>query len=104
MSSSHLTPRWREMDSNHRYPAKFFLAAPSIPPIHLPQCKHRLPRDHQPDDLAANGRADRDRIQLGAPLRNGISCRRIGNPGNVDIIVDRGAWPEAKKSQQAWQP
>jgi hypothetical protein len=32
---SHLTHRWREMDSNDRYPAKF-LAAPVDPPtLHL---------------------------------------------------------------------
>jgi hypothetical protein len=72
MSSSHLTPRWREMDSNHRYPAKFFLAAPSIPPIHLPQCKHRLPRDHQPDDLAANGRATAIEFNWAPPKKRNI--------------------------------
>jgi hypothetical protein len=30
-SSSQVTLCWREMDSNHRYPAKFFLAAQSLP-------------------------------------------------------------------------
>jgi hypothetical protein len=43
-TESLLTLRWREMDSNHRYPAEFFWLPPSIPPIHLRNI-NRLPRD-----------------------------------------------------------
>jgi hypothetical protein len=42
--SSQRTLSWREMDSNHRYPAEFFWLPPSIPPIHLRNI-NRLPRD-----------------------------------------------------------
>ena len=44
-TGSLVTRRWREMDSNHRYPAKFsrlLRQSPTIP-IHLPQ--YRLSRD-----------------------------------------------------------
>ena len=36
---SHQTRRWREMDSNHRYPAKFFWPPVDPRAIHLPQYK-----------------------------------------------------------------
>jgi len=38
-SSSQETRRWREMDSNHRYPAKFFWPPVDPRAIHLPQYK-----------------------------------------------------------------
>src|ERR1700730_18131023 len=38
-SGSHWTLRWRKMDSNHRYPAKFFWPLVDPRAIHLPQYK-----------------------------------------------------------------
>ena len=43
-TSSFKTLRWREMNSNHRYPAKF-LAAPVDPPQFTFRNINRLPRD-----------------------------------------------------------
>ena len=42
------------------------------PPIHLLQCKHRLPRDHQPDDLAANGRTTAIEFNWAPPKKRNI--------------------------------
>jgi len=54
------TLRWREMDSNHRYPAKFFWPPVDPAQIHLSQY-NRLPRD-------------RDRWFESISLQRGVWC------------------------------
>ena len=61
--SSHKTPPWREKDSNHRYPAKFFGYPVDPRTIHLPQYKPAPSRqDQRFKSISLQGRVSQNAI------------------------------------------
>ena len=81
---------WREMDSNHRYPANF-LASPSIPPRLLNRCRTawlRCEEGFVADSLLEGDGFEPSRSpvcgELGAPGPRATRPRAIVKPRNAD--------------------